>query len=70
MFVSELEDWARKMGRDAALAFAPIAASDPMSGFRWVSGISAQVSAIDRAHPSLGLYSIYLDACTRSREAV
>jgi len=70
MFVRELEDWARTMGRDAALAFAPIAASDPMGGFRWVSGISAQVSRMDRAYPSLGLYSIYMDACDRSREAV
>jgi hypothetical protein len=68
MFVRELEAWAETMGRDAALAFAPIAASDPMSGFRWVSGISAQVSGVDRAYPTLGLYSIYMDACDRSRE--
>jgi hypothetical protein len=69
MFVLELEDWARQMGRDAALAFAPIAASDPMGGFRWISSISAQVSGMDRAYPTLGLYSIYLDASNRSREA-
>jgi hypothetical protein len=69
MFVRELEAWAETMGRDAALAFAPIAASDPMGGFRWISSISAQVSGMDRAYPTLGLYSIYLDASNRSREA-
>jgi len=69
MFVRELEEWAAGEGRKAALAFTPIAASDPMGGMRWVAGISEGVSAGSRKWPDLGLYAIYMDASHAARDA-
>jgi hypothetical protein len=63
MFVRELEEYAVKLAERAALAFYPVAASDPGAGFRWLADVCGEASKIDRSFPGFYAdFSAALDA--------